>query len=168
MNNLEAANAAVGHTPKDIKGLVLSVALHEGYREHPYRDTEGYWTIGFGTNIDFYYTEYNKVPWYLQTFIGKVNKLIADVSVSQREARKWAGDEAWFKLHQDQQDVLSEMVYQLGLPKFNRFVKTKQVVQELKFDEFVQNAMDSKWARQVPRRAENLMNKWKFAKGVGK
>ena len=31
--------------------LVASLEKHEGYRDKAYQDTEGVWTIGYGTNL---------------------------------------------------------------------------------------------------------------------
>ena len=65
----------------------------------------------------------------------------------------------WYRrLDNVRQDVIIEMIFNLGLPRFLGF---KKMIQALREDDYPQAAiemLDSKWARQVGSRADTLVN----------
>ena len=119
----------------------------EGYRRYLYKDSRGYWSIGYGLCIE--------------EGIGEgLTESDADyllgVSVRRRiEAlEKLCG--FWPRLPTDAQKVLVCMTYQLGLNgtmKFRKFLEALSVGDwQLAHDEMLNSA----WARQTPERANRM------------
>lgn len=123
--------------------LLESVKLHEGYRERAYRDSVGVWTIGYGTNLQ-----------ELQ-----IDRPLAEMWLMQKlsEARRYAESyPEWSRLNAARQDVVVEMIYNLGPSKYSKFVNTRAAMQEGRFEAAANGMLASLWARQVGRRAERL------------
>lgn len=125
--------------------LLDSLIGHEGIRNLPYEDTEGYLTIGIGHNLD-------NVP-----LSPRVIQMICEDDIASAEADL---DSLWNHWKQDlsdaRQNVIVEMVFNLGWTRFNKFVKFKQAIEDKDYDTAADEMLDSKWAKQVGRRAENL------------
>lgn len=119
----------------------------EGFRDHAYLDTEGYWTIGIGRLIDkrkggritedeAYYLLDNDIE-------EKYHQLIT--------ALPWVVD------HPDNiQRALCNMAFQLGINGLVGFKRTLALVQAKKYEEAAKNALLSKWAKQTPSRAQRV------------
>ena len=54
------------------------------------------------------------------------------------------------------QDVIVEMIYQIGLNGFMQFVKTIELLKKKEWEKAGKEMLDSKWAKQTPRRARDL------------
>lgn len=117
---------------------------HEGFSSMPYKDTTGNLTIGYGRNL-------------------------ASVGISQSEAEKllendiWKAYElcikhfAWFKiLDEVRQDVVMNMVFNLGITGFFNFTDTISAIQRGDFVNASEGMMKSLWAKQVGKRAREL------------
>lgn len=123
--------------------LLASTKVHEGFRKRAYQDSVGVWTIGFGTNLQELEIDEELATEWLY------NKL--------RQAEVSAGGYPWFReLSQARRDVILEMLYNLGLPRFDKFVKLKQALAEKNFAKASDEMRDSEWAKQVGVRAARL------------
>lgn len=81
------------------------IKQHEGYSDKPYRDSVGKLTIGYGRNIDDNGITKEEAEIMLQH----------DVMLAQDSANQFT----WYrKLDNARKDVVTEMVFNVGLPIF--------------------------------------------------
>ena len=127
--------------------LVEQIKRHEGFVEHAYQDTEGYWTIGFGRLID-------------KRLGGGISKgeatfmLRNDISNAYGElirAYPWMDE-----LDAARRDAFINMVFNLGLPRFAQFKKMLASAEQGDWSACAEHALDSRWATQVGQRAKEL------------
>ena len=59
------------------------------------------------------------------------------------------------------QDVVTEMCYQLGVGGFSKFKKTISYLQNKQFNDASEEMLDSLWAKQTPNRAKELSKRVK-------
>jgi lysozyme len=133
--------------------LIESVKHHEGYRQEPYKDTLGKWTVGYGTLIDdeirLQFCNPDKHQEWLDTRLDKAIK----------DATNYASNK-WDELTDAQREVLCEMAYQLGGGGLNAFIGVRQAIED---DDPVAVALemkDSNWFKQTPNRVEDAIKKW--------
>lgn len=123
--------------------LVESTAFHEGFRANAYQDTEGVWTIGYGTNLQEL----------------RITKALAKVWMEEKleEARDEAERNGYLDgLSRARRHVVVEMIYNLGLPRFQTFQLFLAALRARNYEKAAEEMLDSKWARQVGQRADRL------------
>tara|TARA_R100000988_G_C3907697_1_gene120435 strand:+ start:136 stop:561 length:426 start_codon:yes stop_codon:yes gene_type:complete len=133
---------------KDLNNLKEQIAKHEGYEPKVYKCTNGYDTIGYGFAIKDLYMDKEVADLILDQ---KINKLLKRISADE----DW-GD--WF-LEKPQviQEVLINMIYQIGFSGVKRFRKTIQYIKDDNFLMASEEMLDSKWAKSdSPNRAKEL------------
>jgi len=124
--------------------LLTQLYRHEGYRQHPYLCSAGKLTIGIGRNLN-------------------------DVGISEQEAKTMLAhdvEHAWEDLQKAdpivlvlshiRQDVLINMVFNMGINKVNGFKRMWAAIGDGDFSLAAVEMLDSKWARQVGARATEL------------
>lgn len=120
-----------------------SIRQHEGWRDTAYQDTVGVWTIGYGTNLQ-------------ELTIDKAlgNKwLEAGVEEAQTAAARFP---EFQMLTPIRQDVLVEMVYNMGPSRVAGFKKLLLAIRQGDWELAAMEMLDSKWANQVGQRAQRL------------
>jgi len=132
----------------------------EGFRDKPYKDTEGVSTIGYGFNL-----EDESVSSLISEDVklGKqpLSREKADeifpilYERAENDAKKFLGEEEYINLDGVRQGILTDMAYNLGLPKLSKFVKMKEALKEGDFKEASREMVDSKWFTQVGDRAKS-------------
>ena len=130
--------------------LISSLIEHEGIRNLVYEDSVGILTIGIGHNVE-------EVP-----LSNRAIEVICqdDIATAEGELDKnWNHWKA--NLNDARQNVLVEMVFNLGYPRFSKFVKFIEAVKAQNWPEAEVQMLDSRWAEQVGRRAINLANQMK-------
>lgn len=149
--------------------MIEDIIRHEGsipYQKHigtyrdgmfyPYKDTQGVLTIGYGSNID------KAAPGFFDVGIGEQEAMMMaeyDLKEAGRNAEYFAG-KGWKSLSPNQQEVLTEMAYQLGLPRLSKFKEMKKAVEQNDLKGMVREMMASEWAKKdSPARAAELANK---------
>lgn len=122
--------------------LIAWVAREEGFRSHPYRCSEGYLTVGYGTNLDAGLSR-EEAALLLR---HRLDRAAAEVA----RALPWSGD-----LDDIRRSVLVAMTYQLkgGIAGLLRFKGTLAAVQRGDWDAAARGMLSSLWARQTPARA---------------
>jgi lysozyme len=128
----------------DVEKLKDQLIRHEGLRLKPYTDTVGKLTVGIGRNLD-------------------------DVGISEQEARMFLHNDLqsvyhdlntncpwWVNIGDVRQRVLADMVFNLGIGGFLKFKNMLLAIQSGDFNMAATEMLDSKWARQVGKRAVTL------------
>ena len=136
----------------------------EGYRQIPYRDHLGNWTVGYGTLIKGWPLRKLNVGELLDYLTDKENhKLWLDQAIEEavKTAGLYAGLYAgsydfslWDRLTPLRQMVLVEMAYQLGAGGLNGFVRLEIALRAQDYDDAAAEMLDSRWAKQTPERAD--------------
>lgn len=119
------------------------IKRHEGLRLKPYQCTADKTTIGYGRNLD-------------------------DVGISEDEAHALLTNDInrvylelerqdfWRDLDSVRQAVFVDMCFNLGWPRLSCFRKMLAAVRVADYETAAKEMLDSRWARQVGRRANTL------------
>lgn len=148
--------------------LIDEIKVHEGYRSEPYQDHLGYWTVGWGTLIDF-----KELASFegIKTF-GELMTHLCDKSNhkkwlhegfvrAQRDAQDFIADNVvWQSLTEQQREVLVEMAYQLGLTNLKKFRNFHAAILDGDDGRARVEMLDSLWHKQTPNRAKALAEKF--------
>ena len=112
-----------------------------------YQDSLGFWTLGMGTLVD-----------------ARKGGAISDDVVNLMATEHIERDEMdlsralpwWSTLDEPRARALANMTYQLGLPNLLEFTKMLAALKDGKFAEAATHALDSRWAKQTPARANRI------------
>ena len=128
----------------NVARLLDQLKIDEGFESKPYQDSLGVWTVGYGRNLD-------------------------DVGISESEAAQMlrhdmqvAIDECaaamvfWPDLNDTRQEVLANMMFNMGRGRFLGFKKMLAALAVAEYDTAADEMLDSRWARQVKSRAKRL------------
>lgn len=126
--------------------LVEQIARHEGFVSHAYKDHLGYWTIGYGRLID------KELGGGITEEEGKY-MLLCDVAKYNSIAK---GYKFFDKLNIPRQAVIVNMIFNLGQPRFDKFVKFQEALMNEDWAEAKVQMLNSRWAAQVSQRAVEL------------
>ena len=126
-----------------LPNLLKDLKRDEGWSATPYKDSEGILTIGYGYNLE------NPMPEPLghMILLYKVTEVIEGLDKNIY----W-----WRTLSDNRQNVLINMVYNLGISRFLGFKKTLAALKDHKYDIAAEEMLNSKWAKQVGKRATRL------------
>ena len=143
--------------------LLASIKLHEGYRQLPYLDSLGHWTVGYGHLLQdsLQSSVFKTVGGLLDHITDKVQHqmwLESDMAYAVGSASGWVGSSTWNKLSDERQEVLVEMCFQLG-NRTRKFVKFRQAVIDGDWPQAVAEMRDSMWYSQTPGRVDDLAKK---------
>lgn len=128
----------------DITSLEDQLIDHEGLELKPYRCTAEKLTIGVGRNIEDRGITEDEARYLLKNDI----KIVEDELLEKKPVV--AG------LDSVRQRVLVDMGFNLGIPTLLKFQNMWSAIEEEDFERAADEAMDSRWAKQVGRRAERL------------
>lgn len=128
----------------DREKLIDLIIYHEGLELKPYRCTAGHLTIGIGRNLDDRGITEDEARFLCQN----------DVDIVEQElTRKFpfivGFDDVRIR-------VLLDMAFNLGVPRLSAFSNMWAALEEGDFKQAAVEMLDSRWARQVGRRATNL------------
>lgn len=136
----------------NVDRLIEQLKRHEGVELMPYQDTVGLTTIGVGRNL-----AHNGIRMVEADFM-----LMNDVKDCMEEAKTYH----WYEgLSGARKAVIINMLFNMGKPRFDKFVKFQAALAEGLYDKASTEMLDSKWAKQVGKRAVELsiqMQKDKF------
>ncbi len=132
-----------------IEGILGNLKIEEGFRARPYHCPAGRITIGFGRNVD-------------KSGLGITEEEAAfllrnDVIRTIDEVRC---NYPWFDdVSKAAKEVLVELCFQLGAPRLAKFRKMLAALKAHDYDAAGAELLDSKFARQVPARANRLFQR---------
>jgi len=121
--------------------LEKQLKRHEGFRGDPYKDSEGNWTIGYG-----YLLPLTKP--HARVLLGK------RIKDAEQECRRRF--HFFDGLNSARQEVLVNMMFNLGWPRLKKFVKMIVALEEKDYEMAGAEMLDSRWHRQVKGRAKEL------------
>lgn len=128
----------------DMTALEDQLIDHEGLELNPYQCTADKLTIGVGRNIEDRGITEDEARYLLKNDI----KIVEDELLEKKPVV--AGLDAV------RQRVLVDMGFNLGIPTLLKFQNMWAAIEEEDFETAADEAMDSRWAKQVGRRAERL------------
>ena len=143
---------------KDYTDLMERIKKHEGFVPKIYKDSLGFATIGYGhlitpsdtfvegkeytkEELDFVFkTDFNNA-------LAHANSLMDGMNLKDKA-----------------REVIIEMVFQLGVGGVGKFKKMWEALRNNDYGEASFQMMDSRWAKQTPKRAESLSNTMRACK----
>lgn len=128
--------------------LIEEIKQHEAFSAHPYLDTENVLTIGYGLNLDDGISE-------------QLAAKILEWTVEERKTTLSKIVPFWQKLSPARQEVFLNMAYNLGIPRFLNFRRMLTAAAAGNIESVCQEMKDSKWYKQVGRRADCLIEKYR-------
>ena len=127
-----------------MQDIINSIKAHEGYEPMVYQCTKGHDTIGVGFKVDDLFLSEKVCDLILEE---KLNDLIPRIE------RKLS----WFRYTQDEVKlVIVNMCYQMGLSGVLKFKRALAAMEIKNWDLAATEMLDSLWARQTSRRANEL------------
>ena len=121
------------------------IKRHEGRRLFPYQDTTGHTSIGFGRNLTGRGISAEEAEMMLESDINSARHRIDLLPLEVRE-----------KCNQAREDILTEMVFQLGYMGVLKFKRMLGAIQAGDFERASKEMLRSKWAEQTPGRCQEM------------
>lgn len=123
--------------------MIAWLKKHEGFNSHPYMDSVGKVTIGFGRNLDDVGISYDEAE----------TLLLNDLQRAKDDLQGFS----WYPtLPHNVKDALINMMFNLGLTRFLTFKRMISALEDRDFTRAAIEALDSKWAIQVGNRAKDI------------
>ena len=136
----------------DMDRLKDSVKQHEGYRNKVYLDTLGKRTVGVGHLCVEDFWEDDKE--YSEKFLLEI--LEKDLGQAIIGARALLMEHDCIDLNEKAEEILIEMVFQLGKTGVSKFRKMWDALSEKNYIGASFEMLDSRWAKQTPNRAKDM------------
>lgn len=147
----------------NLESTTKLLEFQEGFRERPYLDTTGHVTIGYGDNLTAKYGD--DLQSANERFPNGLSQSDAEISlkgVILAIASTLNTNLSFYsKLDDVRQAVLISMCFNLGMKGLWDFKNTLDYIASHKFQLASMEMMKSKWAEQVPDRA-NMLSKMMF------
>ena len=143
----------------DINRLRVEIENDEGCKYEVYLDHLGLPTCGIGHLIKEDAPEHGLE---VGTKIDeeRVNELFeTDIKETIDECKLIYND--FDDLPEEAQYIIANMMFNMGRPRLSRFHKMKQAVDNRDWKEAANQMIDSRWYKQVPNRANRLVNRMK-------
>tara|TARA_R110001592_G_scaffold43003_1_gene139482 strand:+ start:461 stop:904 length:444 start_codon:yes stop_codon:yes gene_type:complete len=138
----------------DIEILKKELIEDEGCKYEIYLDHLGYKTFGIGhlckatdPENDLEVGSEVSTERVDECFINDIEKVIEDCIILYDD---------FYTLPDEAQLIVANMMFNLGRPRLTNFIRMRKAVNEGNFAEAKIQMLDSKWAKQVPNRAERL------------
>lgn len=127
---------------KDHK-LIRMLMRHEGFSSKPYKCPAGYWTIGFGRNLETVGITEGEAT----------HLLITDIENARSSLEKLE----WFRpLNEARKAACINLCINLGFSGFLKFRKMIEALSRMDFEMAALELQDSKYSLQVPNRSLDL------------
>ena len=138
----------------DLEILKKQLTEDEGCKYAIYLDHLGYKTFGIGhlckatdpENDLEVGSEVSKER-VDECFLNDIDKVIEDCTILYDD---------FYTLPDEAQLIIANMMFNLGRPRLTNFIRMRKAINEGNFAEAKIQMLDSKWAKQVPNRAERL------------
>jgi lysozyme len=142
---------------------------HEGFRGAPYKDSVGVKTVGYGRNLEanpITAAEWKAIGGKRDITKEPLTEQEADVLFQNdlkraKSAAKSVVGDTFNKLSATRKQVVENMAFNLGEGGLSKFKKFLKALRAGDFDKAAAEMRSSKWAKQVGRRADELINMMK-------
>jgi lysozyme len=128
------------------KEIMDEIKRHEGYSDTVYYDSVGVPTVGYGHAL----LQGSKIPAVVADLLFE-----QDFNIAKKDyeilANRWGLD-----ISPVRRAVLINMLFNMGMARVSKFQKMLTALQEKNFDKAADEMLDSRWATQVGRRADEL------------
>ena len=128
----------------NVQDLIEQLIDHEGLKLFPYKCTADKLTIGVGRNLEDRGITENEAAYLLKN----------DIEIAEKELL--ASQPMISMLDSVRQRVLVDMAFNLGIPVLMKFQKMWDAIEDEDYEEAAVQMLDSRWAKQVGRRAHRL------------
>ena len=141
----------------NIEQLRDTLKIDEGCVNSVYLDHLNLKTVGIGHLLTEWDEEYDK-PVGTPVSEERVNELFdKDVQITIEECEQLFGN--FEDLPEEVQQILANMMFNLGRPRLSKFRKLCKAVAERNWKECAIQMEDSKWHKQVTKRADRLISR---------
>tara|TARA_Y100001937_G_scaffold125104_1_gene191192 strand:- start:1118 stop:1567 length:450 start_codon:yes stop_codon:yes gene_type:complete len=141
----------------NIEQLRETLKIDEGNVKSVYLDHLNLATVGIGHLITEWDEEYGK-PVGTPVSEERVNELFdKDIQITIDECEQLFGN--FQDLPEEVQQILANMMFNLGRPRLSKFRKLCKAVAERNWKECAIQMEDSKWHKQVTKRADRLISR---------
>ena len=125
-------------------GLIDLLIRHEGLKLEPYRCTSDKLTIGVGRNLEDCGITEEEAMYLLKNDIKKFHEELTE--------------RFYFYQYLDgaRKDAMLNMAFNMGVPRLANFVNALDFMSQRKYAEAADEFLDSKWAKQVGNRAQEV------------
>ena len=138
--------------------LKARIKEHEGFVPKIYKDQLGFKTIGFG-HLVLPTDKFAEGVTYKKKDLEQV--FDSDFNTARSNANQLIEG---LPLHHQAKCVIIEMVFQLGIGGVSKFKKMWKALKQNDYHTASEEMLDSKWAKQTPKRAEELSSVMKSCK----
>ena len=131
--------------------LTEELKRHEGFRKHPYKCSTGHLTIGYGRNLED----------------KGINKREANTLLQNDIQSAMNGAKNIFhfdRVNNARQAVLINFVFNIGETTARKFKKMIKAIQEEDYEQAAEELLNSRYAQQVGKRAEELAERLRTGK----
>ena len=148
------------------KGLIMNreevyeqLKIDEGVVYAIYNDHLGYPTFGVGHLIKESDPEHGR-PVGTPIDEERVRSCFdRDLDIAIGECTALYGEGSFGELPDEVQQILVNMMFNMGRPRLSKFKKMNTAISESNWKEAAKEGRDSRWYRQVTKRAERLMSR---------
>ena len=146
--------------------LKESIKIHEGFRSSVYLCPTGHPTVGYGFRVaDLSADELALNAGVVEPMSKEVAEKILDIKITKFKKQVYNALPWLTYAPMDIQDALCEMAYQMGVSGLLGFKNTLAMIKAKRYSEAAENMLKSKWATQTPKRAKQIANLVRNAKG---
>ena len=135
-----------------LKKLTLRIKKNEGFKNRAYKDQLGNLTIGFGHLIKKDEKQMLTKKYSKKT-LHKI--FINDLNLAIKKFKKYYNKD---KLPVNAQEVIIEMIFQLGIRNVLMFKKFNLHIKKKEYYLAALEMIDSKWNKQTPKRVSGLIS----------
>lgn len=130
--------------------LLDVLQFEEGFRSKAYHCSSGYPTIGIGTKLGP-----KNAPLSNYTFVVTEQAAKALLDDEVKKILKSLLKFPWYiALDSDRQTIIKSMAYQMGVEGLLKFKNMIAALEDKDYSRASREALDSRWAKQTPSRAE--------------
>ena len=141
----------------DREAVFETLKIDEGVEYKIYADHLGYHTFGVGhliTDADPEWGQPFDTPVDSERVWEAFNK---DLDIAISECKMLYGDYTWEQLPDEVQQVVCNMMFNMGRPRLSKFKKFNAAIEASDWATAAVEGRDSRWHKQVTNRAERLM-----------